>query len=409
MTKGGLSLVDQISFSGANAVGNLFLARWLSPADYGAFSIVYTAFLFLSGFHNAFVLEPLSSVGPARYTDAMATYMPGVLWIQLVISGATALVCWAASMVVVDPALSGTFRILSYTAPAILLLWLLRRIAYVRFEPGRAAAASIIYLTLMLALLPGLRVLMVPSPSTGFIAMAVASALAAALMWKSLRMPLTASCIAGGVNAHTHVFSEHWSVGKWLAVTSVLYAATGHVQMLLVGRLGLEAAGALRAMMNFILPMTQITTAIATLALPALARASATGERHHLRRKAHLVTAVLTAVASVYAIVLCAVARPLESVLYQEKFGGYVWLLPILACQPVLGAFAAGYSVALRALRKTRQCFIATAIAAPVGLLSSVLFLRWWGLAGLAVSMTATCLVAAAALFRFATVALEEE
>jgi O-antigen/teichoic acid export membrane protein len=173
--------------------------------------------------------------------------------------------------------------------------------------------------------------------------------------------------------------------------------------------LGLEAAGALRAMMNFILPMTQVTTAIATLALPALARASTGGDPHGLRRKAHLVTAVLTAIASVYGIVLCAAARPLEGALYNGKFSAYVWLLPILAFQPVLGAFAAGYSVVLRAVRKPRQCFMATAIAAPVGLLSSVLFMTWWGLAGLAVSMTGTCLVAAAAVFHFGTLALEEE
>src|SRR6266481_1993479 len=62
-----LSLVDQALTSGAGFAVNIFLARWLAPALYGAFAVAFAAALFVAGFHNVLLLEPLSVFGPARH------------------------------------------------------------------------------------------------------------------------------------------------------------------------------------------------------------------------------------------------------------------------------------------------------------------------------------------------------
>jgi O-antigen/teichoic acid export membrane protein len=48
-----------------------------------------------------------------------------------------------------------------------------------------------------------------------------------------------------------------------------------------------------------------------------------------------------------------------------------------------------GYAMAMRASRKTRFDLVANAIAAPVAVVSALLFMRWWGLFGAAVSLVA--------------------
>ena len=66
-----LSLVDQGLTSGAGFGVNLLLARWM-PADvYGAFAVAFAGFLFVSGFHNVLLLEPMSVMGPSRHAERL--------------------------------------------------------------------------------------------------------------------------------------------------------------------------------------------------------------------------------------------------------------------------------------------------------------------------------------------------
>jgi len=46
--KGGLGILDQGLYSGANFVLGILLARWFSPEEYGAFSAAYSIFLLFS-------------------------------------------------------------------------------------------------------------------------------------------------------------------------------------------------------------------------------------------------------------------------------------------------------------------------------------------------------------------------
>src|SRR4051812_24380303 len=89
-----VAVADQAVFSGANFVLNLLLARWLSASEFGAFALAYAIFLFLAGFHNVFLLDPASVLGPSSFRDVTASYVRTLVRLNfaigLVLSGAVA-------------------------------------------------------------------------------------------------------------------------------------------------------------------------------------------------------------------------------------------------------------------------------------------------------------------------------
>jgi hypothetical protein len=55
-------------------IGLLFV-RWLSGESYGAFAVIYAAVMFLAGFHNVLLLEPMSVFGQASHAARITDYM----------------------------------------------------------------------------------------------------------------------------------------------------------------------------------------------------------------------------------------------------------------------------------------------------------------------------------------------
>ena len=76
--KGSLAILDQGLFAGSNFLLNVLLARWLDPADYGAFALAYSVFLLLGVFHTAILTEPMLVFGPGKYRERFHEYL-GIL------------------------------------------------------------------------------------------------------------------------------------------------------------------------------------------------------------------------------------------------------------------------------------------------------------------------------------------
>src|SRR6202041_4020558 len=94
--KSGLSIVDQGLVSGAGFLLSFLLARWLNSEVYGAFAVAFATLLFLTGFHNVLLLEPMSVMGPARYSDRTPFYFAAQLrvhiWMGALLAGVLLLV-----------------------------------------------------------------------------------------------------------------------------------------------------------------------------------------------------------------------------------------------------------------------------------------------------------------------------
>ena len=389
--KSALSVVDQGLTAAVGFGVNFVLARWLPAPIYGAFAVAFAVYLFISGFHNVLLLEPLSVLGPARHAHRLQAYfraqisahaaLVGILAVLMVLAGLTAMQLSPANPL--GAALAGN----GLALPFILLLWLARRMCYVVNRPATAVLGSAVYSLLVLASFLLTWKAGNVTPSSAFLLMGAASlATSIVLLWRLGLRPKRSQ--AEHALEWTRVLREDWLYGRWLVGSAVLYAAPSQLQMVLAAAfLGLGAAGILRAMQIPSLVMTQIITAAGVLVLPALSYNFARGETQKLYRRATLVSVVLGGLALAFVAVLALFAAPIEYLLYSGKYSPYAPLMAVLTLIPVMNGFAAGFSIAMRASQKPQLDLISNLVAAPISLLSALLLMRWWGISGAAVSM----------------------
>jgi O-antigen/teichoic acid export membrane protein len=399
--QGATSILDQGVFSGANFLVQILLARWFSPEEYGAFAVSFVVVLFLSGFHNAFILEPMSVLGPADHQADLRAYLEAHLRLHVVLTGAIGALLALGALAAgplgwlrppLAPALLGAGAAL----PFMLWIWLARRVAYVTRRPRVALQGSLVYAGLLLALLGGawaggwlLGSLVVP-----YAILAVASLLAGILTLTLALRPLPHPPSASG-RPLPKLIRENWDYGKWIAGSGVLYSTAGQIQTLALAFFGLAEAGALRAMQNFMLPMAQAITSISQLALPAVAADFGEGRHSTMHSKGRLVSLVLTALALGYGLLLLVLQKPLELLAYGGKFADYTRLIPLLGLVPILSAVATGYGLVLRAVRWPQHALYVTGASGLTGLVSAVVLTLEFGTWGAALSIVLSYAVAA--------------
>lgn len=386
LRKAGFSVAEQGLFSSANFVVNILLARWLGSAEYGAFAVAFSIYLVLSGFHNALILEPMTVLGPACHLHRMDRYVRQVVRMHAVVAVPLGLATLLAAVAVVrDRSLERALVAAGLALPLTLLVWLARRIPYLRTDPVGALRASAMYAVAMLAGLGFLRAAGGLSAASAWLILALAAAIGSLASGMPVGRGRPAAEVELGLRA---TFAEHWRFGRWIVAASLVNLGTGQLQVIVSAAVaGFEAAGALRAMLNPVLPLTQGITGLGLLVVPLMARDYASGDWQALRRKTKLVVGALTAIALVYEAGLVASAKPLVLLLYGEHYVQAAWLVPIVGLIGVFTAAAAGFSFSLRAMQKPEHYFLAATLTSPVGLVTAISFTWLWGLRGAAASL----------------------
>lgn len=373
------AVADQGLFACSNFILNVLLARWLVPQEYGTFVTVYAVFALVGVLHDALLVEPMLIFGPAKYRDCMSRYMGALLYGHLgfsVLSGAVLLAAGTGFALAGAGALSTTLLGLAATGPLILFFWLVRRACYARFIPYLAAFASVVYMTLMLA---GAYLLYSSghlSPPAAFALMGGASLISGAL----LVLRLGASQPQAEKGLVREVLGDHLGYGRWSTATRATdWIAESSYLLLLPLWGGLGAAGAIRALINLIMPVVQAYSALATILLPTLVRARGSEE---FRRTARFSMALFVGGALVYWIILGLVHRPLISWLYDGRYTEYGALVWALAALPLLAGVGEVLSTVLRALGGVHRVFWAGAAAAAVCLTLGICALFVLGVTG---------------------------
>src|SRR5256714_8136263 len=95
-----LAISDQGLTAAAGFGVNLVLARWLPAEAYGAFAVAFAGYLFVSGFHNVLLLEPLSVLGPARHADRLRLYFQAQIRVHGLLVGILAIAVLLAGRLV---------------------------------------------------------------------------------------------------------------------------------------------------------------------------------------------------------------------------------------------------------------------------------------------------------------------
>jgi O-antigen/teichoic acid export membrane protein len=386
-----VSLADQGLTSAAGFAANVLLARWMPPAEYGAFAVAFAGYLFLTLFHNALLLEPLSVIGPARHVARLGEYFRAQMRVHGVLvwplSGTTLVAALIFARLAAHSPLVGALIGGGLSLPLLLLLWLTRRMCYVLQRPSIAALGSGFYFVFSLAAIVALHAVARLTPLAAFFALALGSFVGSAVIFRKINAQDRADEHRTIVHWRS-ALTENWTYGRWLIGSALFYAISTLAQTFFTaGALGLSAAGILRAMQVPSQVMTQIIAAIGLLVLPALSYDYGGGQDKRLRHNAFMVSTILGITAIGFALCMAIGESRIESLLYGGKYAAYARLIPLLALVPVCNGLCTGYSMALRASQKPHYDLISSAVASAVALVSTIPLVRRWGVAGAAMSM----------------------
>lgn len=369
--KGGLAILDQGLFAGTNFVVNILLARWLAPAEYGAFALAFAIFLLAGMFHTALMTEPMMVFGSGKYLARFKAYRRLLFRVHWGFTGAMSLLLLCAALLGgwIDSALVGwALAGAALAAPCILFLWLVRRAFYVCLRPAWTAAGGVLYGLLLLPLILALRAAGFLAPVTSLAAMSGAALAVATLL--IFRLPLPQARAGEGPRLREAAM-DHWRYGRWAAATASLAWFPNSIYFLLLPvRFGLAEAGALKALMNLSMPILQSATALGVLLLPLLVRHRSEGGTQRMAATVRRFLALFLSGAALYGLLLWAFRYQVLAILYAGNYARYVsWPLLLAALLPVAACAALPFDSALRALERPDLIFKSYGAATVASLL----------------------------------------
>jgi len=392
---GFFALLDQGLFSAVNFLTSIFLARWMEEKDFGVYSVAYTLFLFLSGFHNALILEPASIIGPSSYQSRIRSYIKTNTKLHFYITIPISLLLITSGIFLINfqigLELGMALISVGISFPFMLYLWWFRRACYLLYNPVAAFWTSFLYSFLSLG---GVFLLY----SSGKLQTIIIFGLLGTTSVLST-IPLSRIKRTEADNPKISLnktLSENLKFGKWVIVGALLYIGGGQIQTFFVTAItGFEGTAALRAMYNFFLPMALSITAISNLILPYLSKDFGIQNYKSLVRKGLIMTFVMSIFSIMYFLAIFLTIQPLEQMLYGGKYAAYVRIGIILSLVPLLSSISSGFSVILRSIQKLQIYIIVNGVVFFGGVITGWFFTLWWGVEGAAWSLVFSNLIAA--------------
>ncbi len=386
LRKASSAILDQGIVSASNFCLNILLARWLATSQYGAFALAYSIVLFLAGFHNALILEPMSVLGVSKYGDRIKKYEGTLLWTHtgFSISFLLIFICIWICMPIFrwNADLIGAVTGFGIAIPFILLFWLLRRICYLEFRPKYALMGGICYAALLFIFIMSLRFLGFLSPLFSFIAIAVSSTFSSLILFGVLRPDMKG--LASPAFGMKSIARPHWKYGKWVIATVLVYWISGNAYYFMANAfLGLEKLGVLRALQNFALPIHQVFAALGMLLLPRTSARFAQEGLSRLKIDINKVTIVFVSLAAFFFLIVTFLRGFLTSFLYGAKYESYTSLIPLIMLPIILAAVTNALSMGLRAMQSPKDIFLAYSVSSLATLSIGIAVSYFLGLSGL--------------------------
>jgi len=390
------AILDQGLISGSNFLAGIVLARWLSPAQYGAYGVAFEFFLLLSLFHLALVLEPQRVFASSHYPDCLREYLVVLLRIQGVFTVAVIIILgitvWLIHFLVRQDGLTGALIGMTLAAPFVQFLGLARGAFYVEMAPQYAAKGAAVYCSVVLASLYFVHRLNLVSPFFALLLMGVGALASSSFLFILLKPTLR---LRVSRPTWRKVGEQHWEYGKWVLAGLGVNLIFGDIYYALVTSFsGLAATGQLKALFNFSLPVAQTFTALSGLFLPYSAGVCQKDGPAALRRVMLKIAGLLGTVAVAYWILLILFSKSVIRSLYGTHYSELAALIPWLAAASLPLNLAAVPTIALRAMRSSVSVFHVYCTSSAIALLVGVPATRAFGLRGALVSMILSNLAA---------------
>ena len=390
--KGSWAVLDQGLFAGSNFALNILLARWMTELEYGVFATALVGYRLSFTLYEALLTEPLLVFGPGRYRRRLQKYLGTLLYGHVgfaLLFGGLLVLCWVGLRTggegnVEQSKLATALLALALAEPFILLRALARSVCYVRALPRLAASGGGLYMVLLFGCLYVFYRTEALSYASAFGAMALASVVSGfyllAPTWPRMPSRGLAGLIARG----------HWGYGRWsLGARALRWIPNNLWYLILPIWIGIEANGALFALMVFNLAVTHTYSVLSTLLVPLLVKSRSDGSGRFKRMVLGML-GLFTAVGLGYWGVVSLFNQPLVDLLYNGKFAEEAYLLAVLGLIPLANGIGAVLSAALRAIERPDLIFWSSLAATVVTLALGIPITYFYGLVGAAASLVIT-------------------
>ncbi len=337
----------------------IFLARRAGPETYGAYMLLFAAFLLIANAHQALLLEPANVLAFSLFPGRNDRYLRVVLRLHGVFTaaflalGGAAL--WLAPRLGMKTLLVNALSGMVIAVPCVLLFWLARAFAYLEFAPAAAVRGSAVYGGVLLVSILGVARLRGLTPESGYCCVAAAS-LAASLRLLVTRLPWGHA--DAGEPGTGQVWARHWNFGRWgLGTVGLSWAQTNSISFISGSLLGLRDVGGLNALVALLLPMLQVLNSAARLALPRIAQIYTLHGAGATRRPVIRVAFVLVTLTAAYALAISALRGTIFHHLYGERFMAYAWLVPLMGVHLVACGGIAACDIGFNSIQAPHASF----------------------------------------------------
>jgi O-antigen/teichoic acid export membrane protein len=384
ISKGGFAVLDQALISGSNFVMATLLARWVSPVEYGAYSLAFSIFLLLSIIYQAILLEPMMVFGGAAEKDSTRGYLRVLFRIHLIVTSimfvALALSTVVASRWSGQGSLTGAMAGAAIASPCVLLFWLVRRAFYLDVSVARAATGAVVYCVVLLSGFFLLQWRGWMSSFAAFVCMGAAAVATSFMLFRQLNRALPEGGQAPGM---LQTWRSHWRYGRWALASSVAGWVPMYVYYPLLSTFsGITQSGELRALMNFAQPLAQFYAALSPVFLPYAARRRVSHGKNGIISSAWTTTLLFVTVALAYWAVIVPFRTPVLRLVYGAKYSDLGSLMPAVALGSLLWSGTIGVSIVLRAMESPRSIFMAFCVASVISVVVGIPATRAFGVAG---------------------------
>ena len=380
-----ISLADQAVFSGSMLLVNILLARWTSPEEFGAFSVLFAIFLIFAGFHNALIVEPMSVFGARKQAAARQVYFRHVYLIHGAVVAVLAMVAGLAIVFLGGESLRTAKWALPLVIPLAMTFWLARRACYVESKPGKALGMSASYAILTVLGLFWLSYTESLSTFSAFMLFGLAGfivSLPVAFNALVQRTPESSAAIVSTIR-------QHLSYGRWSLSESIAFALSMSILPLAIAYfMDLGEAGKFRAVQILFLPLAHLFTGLSLMLLPTMSRHRVSGPFEHYASRSRMILALFVGLSIAYVAPILIFGSNLLTLIYDDpSYLDLVSLLPYLGLSAIAGAASAAMMIVLRSSERPDLVFLSTAAGSVVMLSVGIAMIAAFGASGIAVAL----------------------
>jgi O-antigen/teichoic acid export membrane protein len=357
-----LSFLDQVLFSGCTFITNLLIIRGLGPQAFGAYIFAWSIILAINGLQWAFVISPMTSIGPKQDADFIPYYYGTVFLKQGVFTLLYLLSLW------VGFSLSGQYAVLALPLALAGSFFacqeFMRRYFFATGNVLQVIAVDLIGSAGQVALLlylawqkqMGIHQVLWSIAMTSLLATVIGLAFRPKLSfnWQYARTTL----------------SKNWHFGSWMTLTAAVYMIGIQLNYILSGLiLGKAVLGGIRCIINLTNPVLFCFQGVQNIQAP---------KASHIFQQEGILPLVHTLFRSWFSISLLAMLifiplllfhQPLILWLYGKAYLPYSHLIywQILSCYALLlWTFVWLYMIATE---RVKTMFLQTAVIIPISIL----------------------------------------